>query len=69
MYKVNLKQRIIKELDNLPPLYLSELYRLVKLMNSGIKARKQRNDYNLKVCYCGGKIRDFSRVDAYNDRI
>ncbi len=50
MYKVNLKQKIIKELDNLPSPYLGELYRLVKLMNKGIKRRKQRNDYNLKVC-------------------
>ena len=69
MYKVNLKQRVIKELNNLPPPYLGELYRLLKLMNKGIKSRKQRNDYNLKVCYCGGKIRDFSRSDAYHDRI
>lgn len=69
MYKENLKQRIIKEIENLPSPYLGDLYKLLKLMSSGIKHRDHVTNYNLKVCYCGGKIRDFSRSDAYHDRI
>lgn len=72
------EEKILKEVQGLPRLQQERLARIVHLLKEEIissiggaqpVAQKERASRKLTVYKCAGKLRDFSREDAYAERI
>jgi hypothetical protein len=68
------EEKILKEVQGLPVFQQERLARIVHLLKEEIVSaatvgRKERPARKLTVYKCEGKLRDFSREDAYAERI
>ena len=68
------EEKILKEVQGLPVFQQERLARIVHLLKEEIVSsvtvgRKERPTRKLTVYKCEGKLRDFSREDAYAERI
>ena len=68
------EEKILKEVQGLPVFQQERLARIVHLLKEEIVSsvtigRKERPARKLTVYKCEGKLRDFSRADAYAERI
>lgn len=67
------EEKILKEVQGLPYFQQERLAKIVHLLKEEIVspvagARKERPAQKLTVYKCEGKLRDFSREDAYAER-
>lgn len=70
------EEEILKDIQGLPLPFQEKLAKIVHILKAEVVApanwgmiRKENISENLTVYKCGGKLRNFSRADAYEEAI
>ena len=70
------EEKILKDIQGLPLPFQEKLVKIVHVLKTeavtpanSLAIRKENISENLTVYKCGGKLRDFSREDAYDEAI